>query len=40
MVSAVNGDFQATGNEAESQKPTVPSLLIAVLIFQEVKEDR
>ena len=40
MVPKVNGNIQGTGNEAESQKSTVPSFLIAVLTPQEVKNTR
>lgn len=29
-MSGVNGNIEGTGNELESQKPTVPSILITV----------
>lgn len=35
MVSRVNGNIQETRNEVESQKPTVPQLLIGMPIPQE-----
>lgn len=41
MISGTNWNSQESGNEVESQKSTVPSFLIAVLIIlQEVKGDR